>query len=44
MKTIVEPLVETILEKQVRKFDIEQKALVFGLLRTRVNDLIYRKA
>jgi len=42
MKTIVEPLVEAILDKQMRKVDIEQRALVFGLLRTRVNDLIYR--
>ncbi len=41
---IMEPLVETILVKQVRKFDIEQKALVFALLRTRVNNLIYWKA
>jgi hypothetical protein len=44
MKMILEPFVETILEKQVRKVNIEQKALVFALLRTRVNDLIYWKA
>ncbi len=44
MKMNVEPVIETILERQIRKADIEQKALAFALLRTRVNDLIYRKA
>ncbi len=41
---ILEPLVEAILEKQERKVNIEQKALVFALLRTRAGNLVFRKA
>jgi hypothetical protein len=32
----VKPIIEKIIEKQMRKWDIEQRALVFALLRTRV--------
>ena len=43
MKMFFDPFLETILARQIRKAHIEQKALSFALLRTRVNDLIYRK-